>query len=147
MARFKFNPYRRRIALSIERDPKRFLSNTALGKFVEKPAEIPESAVRPGTYLVRYGKGHANEYEFVESIQRWFDKGRVYLEYGQNLDWITLPCLRDHEYEAMKQISYMLSPEWQRIYIAMRREREGKQIRRQSRVAARAILGKRKQVS
>jgi hypothetical protein len=140
--KFKFNPDKTNVARLIERNPKMLLANMTIGQFVEKPSEIPDQAIRPGTYLIRYGKGQASEFEYISSLEKWFSKGRVYVQYGYNPDWHTLPCLTDSELEAMRKVGNKLTIEWQRVLVAYDEMRSREQHRRRARLHVRKILSK-----
>ena len=45
----------------------------------DKPIEIPENAVREGTYSIRrQGVDMLKDYEYVESVNKWFERGESF---------------------------------------------------------------------
>lgn len=84
---------------------------------VDKPVEIPDSAVRSGRYLVRFGKGDAREYEYISELNVWIDRGKVYYRYGKPFEWETFLFITPSEFEAMSKIPHMLKDEWALAYI------------------------------
>lgn len=112
--RFKYSPTKRRLAAMLKAHKK---LPPHLGKVVHKPDEIPDSAVRPGTFLVRFGKGDAREFEYISETKQWIDIGKVYYRYGKPMQWWTSPFITPSEFKAMEKIPHMLKDQWQLAYI------------------------------
>lgn len=79
-------------------------------KIVPKPEEIPDEAIRVGTYAIRH-KGYVQEYEYWNSL--WIKKSE-WNDYIVISQWELFPKLPHKEYVKMRSIPWKrLNKKWQ----------------------------------
>jgi len=80
-------------------------------ELVNKPDEIPVSALRTGTYTIRY-KGYYQEYEYWKEKDWWVEKSKITDKIVNKTEWLLFPKLSEKEYTELYKCRKYLSNIW-----------------------------------